>query len=84
MKNKKLSGLQNSFPEVFGVKIELHSNREAIIDGAINVTDYFENRIKFNTHKNSVTFNGNGLEIVSFLDSGAIIKGEITSVEFGG
>lgn len=76
------STFSRQIQEVFGVKIELHSNTEAIIEGCSNVTDYYEDRIKFNLHNRSVTFFGNNLAIVSFYDGVAIIRGEITSVEW--
>lgn len=81
--DKPQGGISKTVEEIFGVKIELNSNLEAIIDGLSNVTDYYDDRIKFNLGNKSVTFEGKGLQVVSYYDSSAIIRGEIIKIEFG-
>ncbi|HHW46535.1 MAG TPA: sporulation protein [Clostridiales bacterium] len=65
-----------------GPHIELSTNREAVVDGCRGVIDYNEDRIKLNLGRGTVTFKGRNLQISSFNQSLAVIRGFILSLEF--
>lgn len=69
-------------PTGFGPKIELNSNREAVIEDCRGIIEYYENRIKINLGKGTVTFSGSGLHIGCMSENSALITGNIQTVEF--
>ncbi len=79
-KNKVKRALD--LPTVFGPKIELTGNREAIIEDCRGIIEYYENRIKINLGKGTVTFLGSALHIGSMSENSAVITGNIQTVEF--
>ena len=79
-KNKLVRALD--LPTAFGPKIELTGNREAVIDDCKGIIEYYENRIKINLGKGTITFLGDGLHIGSMNESTAVITGKIQTVEF--
>lgn len=69
-------------PDGFGPKIELMSNREATVDDCKGIIEYYEDRIKINLGKGTVTFTGSGLHIGAMTEKGAVITGTIVNIEF--
>lgn len=63
-------------------RIELNSNREATIDGCRGIIEYYDTMIILNIGRGTVQFNGSGLSIVSFDSEVAVLRGQITSVEY--
>jgi sporulation protein YqfC len=63
--------------------IEIFSNSECIIDGLKGIMEYTDEKIKVNLGKYAVSVLGDELYINSFSHNGAIINGNIISVEFG-
>lgn len=57
-------------------------NNEISIDGCRGVIDYYDNLIKIKVIKGAVVFSGNGLMLTEFSDGGAIIRGNIETIEF--
>lgn len=88
-KKNKVDGLQKGrlsraleLPDGFGPKIEMNGNREAVIDDCRGIIEYYENRIKINLGKGTVTFSGSGLHIGCMSENSAVITGCIQTVEF--
>lgn len=69
-------------PGVAGVRIELFSNREAVVDGCKGIVEYYDNLIKLNIGNGTVTFSGKNMHIVSFGAEGTVITGKIDNVEY--
>lgn len=63
--------------------IELRGNREAIVDGCCGVLEYCDDAIALNTGRLTVRFRGCDLTILSMQNGQAIIKGMISSIEYG-
>ena len=66
-----------------GAHIEMFSNREAIIDGCRGVMEYDEENIQLNIGAGTVRISGRGLNMDSFGEGQAVIKGYIKNIEFG-
>ena len=62
--------------------IELHGNREIIIDGAKGVIDYSEDFLKIDLGNICLKISGHNLVIESFIYEQIDVKGEIISLEF--
>lgn len=63
--------------------IELRGNREAIVDGCCGVLEYCDDAITLNTGRLTVRFRGCDLTILSMQNGQAVIKGMISSLEYG-
>lgn len=62
--------------------LEIIGNFECIVDGLKSITEYSAEKIKLCIGKRAVTFLGENLHIKSFTPQGAVVQGEILSVEF--
>lgn len=65
-----------------GAKIEIYTNKMAVIDGCVGVIQYSEEMVSLNCKNGTVVFLGSGFIISSYLDNGLVLEGKITSVEF--
>lgn len=63
-------------------RIELVGNSECTVEGMKGIIEYTKEKIKINLGKYYVTFFGDELFIKSFSYQGAIVQGNIISVEF--
>jgi len=64
------------------VRVELLSNRQAIVDGCKGIIEYSENCIRLSSEKHVIKFSGSGLCIKCFSEHNAIIEGSINGVEY--
>ena len=64
------------------VRIELLSNRQAVVDGCRGIIEYSDSCIRLSTDRMILKFTGTGLEIKSLTDSGVIVEGTILSLEY--
>lgn len=71
---------QTAVSDIF--HIELKGNSDATIEGCRGILDYDETYITINLGDSTVRFSGAELEISSFFDGRAVIKGTIASVDF--
>ena len=62
--------------------INVMGNKEVSIDGCRGVIDYYDNFIKIKIIKGVALFSGSSLVLTEFSENGAIIKGNIESIEF--
>jgi len=62
--------------------IQLNGRNHAEIEGIYKLLESSSKNIVVKFKKESVRFNGEGLYIKSLTDKSAVIKGEITTVEF--
>lgn len=62
--------------------INIIGNKEVSIDGCKGVIDYYDNLIKIKLIKGAAVFSGSALTLCEFSDSGAVIRGNIESIEF--
>lgn len=62
--------------------INIMGNKEVSIDGCKGVIDYYDNFIKIKIIKGAAVFTGSSLQLTEFSDGGAVIKGNIESIEF--
>ena len=71
-------------PNVFGgsAQIELIGNREATVEGCLGIIEYGENEIALNLGDVTATFTGDRLRMKCMTKTGAVIEGEISSVQF--
>lgn len=65
-----------------GPVMSISGNREAAIEGCRGVVDYYENLVKLKISGGTVTFTGNGLNIITMTDESALIRGTIGNIEF--
>lgn len=65
-----------------GVKIEVFSNKEAIIEGCKGIMEYNEDYIKINIRRGSMVFSGKELYAYSYFCETLVIKGIINSIEY--
>lgn len=63
-------------------KIEFRGNSDVVIEGCKGIIDYEESGISLNLGKMLVRFGGADLEISSFFEEQAIIKGTVVIMEF--
>lgn len=61
--------------------IVLISNSKCIIDGLQGICEYTAEKIKINLGKYAVVIVGSGLYIESFSHEGAVVEGDILSLE---
>ena len=71
---------QSAITDTF--RIEFHSNTEVIIEGCKGIVEYEESGISLNLGKMLVRFSGADLEINSFSEEQAILKGTVASMDF--
>lgn len=62
--------------------IEILGNSQCIVDGLKGVVEYKKEKIVINLGKYYVSFHGDDLYINSFSTEGAIVEGNIMSLEF--
>ena len=63
-------------------KMEIHSNRQVIVEGCKAVVEYNSDSVTLKCGKGTVMFLGSDFEITSFFDETIVICGRILSVEF--
>ncbi len=63
--------------------IEMSGNREISVEGCLGVLEYAEKHITLNTGRLTVKICGCNLTVSSMQNGMAVIKGEITCIEFG-
>ncbi len=71
---------QSAMTDTF--RIEFRGNSDVVIEGCKGLVEYEEASIKLNLGKIVVHFMGAGLEISSFFEEQAILKGTVAAVEF--
>ena len=65
------------------MRVELLSDREAVVDGCRGILEYSECCIRLCTGALTVQFTGEGLTMRNFGSLGAVVEGKIRSVELG-
>ena len=65
------------------MRVELLSDREAVVDGCRGILEYNECCIRLCTGALTVRFTGEGLTMRNFGSLGAVVEGKIKSVDFG-
>lgn len=79
---KKITTEQNAVSSFYGKpRIEMNGN-ECLVDGLKSVVEYSDDKIIISLGNKSITFFGDDLQINSFTREGAIIQGNIISMEF--
>ncbi len=68
---------------IHGAVLELHGDREAVIEGCLGVYDYSDTYLKLRLPKGSVILFGKEFELTAFEEERISIKGKISSLEFG-
>lgn len=66
----------------YGLRTEVFSNKELIIEGKIKVSDYGENFVCLKSGRMSLIIKGRGLKIVSLKENALSLKGSIHSLEY--
>ena len=64
------------------MRVELLSDREAVVDGCRGILEYSESCIRLCTGALTVRFTGEGLTMRNFGGLGAVVEGKIHSVDF--
>ena len=64
------------------MRVELLSDRQAVVDGCRGILEYNECCIRLCTGAVTVRFTGEGLQMRNFGSLGAVVEGRIRSVEF--
>lgn len=62
--------------------IEFRSNSEVTVEGCMGIIEYSDFRITINLGCRKVSFHGDELEISTFFESQAVIKGTVLSMDF--
>lgn len=79
---KKNSAQQSELNYYFAKpRIEMNGN-ECLVDGLKSVVEYSDDKIVISLGKKNITFFGDDLHINSFTREGAVIQGNIISMEF--
>ncbi len=65
-----------------GMRIEINSNREAVVENCRSILEYTPERIRLLTPKMTVRFTGKELRIENMSRSSAMVTGLIESLEF--
>lgn len=65
-----------------GVRVELLSNKQAIIDGCRGIIEYSDTLIRLSSDKHILKFSGSDLEIKLLSQQNMIIEGTILSLEY--
>lgn len=63
-------------------RIEFRGNTDVVIEGCKGIIEYEESCIALNLGKNIVRFSGADLEISSFFEEQAILKGTVAVMEY--
>ena len=63
-------------------RIEVTGTSDVIIEGCRGIVEYTQSCITLNLGKNIVRFTGTQLEISSFFETQAILKGTVISMDF--
>lgn len=63
-------------------RIEFRGNTDVVIEGCKGIVEYEESGISLNLGKMIVRFSGADLEISSFYEEQAILKGTVAEMEF--
>lgn len=81
-KMKKDKSKVESFDYYFGrPRLEMDGNR-CLVDGLKSIVEYSDDKITVSLGKQIITFFGDDLHINSFTREGAVIEGNIISMEF--
>ena len=64
------------------MRVELLSDRQAVVDGCRGILEYTEWSNRLCTGAVTVRFTGEGLQMRNFGSLGAVVEGRIRSVEF--
>ena len=64
------------------MRVELLSDRQAVVDGCRGILEYNACCIRLCTGAVTVRFTGEGLQMRNFGSLGAVVEGRIRSVEF--
>lgn len=83
MKIYKTKEKENSDYDVLFGKPRLEmSGRECLVDGLQSILEYCEDKIVVSLGRQIITFRGSNLKINSFTREGAVVEGDIISMEF--
>lgn len=64
------------------VRVELLADRQAVVDGCRGILEYNDVCIRLSADRMTIRFCGNGLQLRNYGESGAVVEGHITSVDF--
>lgn len=62
--------------------IEFHSNTDVTVEGCMGMVEYSDRLIAINLGDRIVRFHGDDMEISTFFESQAVIKGTVLSMDF--
>ena len=65
-----------------GCLVELSSDREALVEGCTGILEYDDGLIRLNTKNFILQFTGSNLQIQCMSETGAVIVGQIRSLEY--
>lgn len=74
--------MPRSYDYYFGKPRLEMTGRECLVDGLQSIIEYSSDKITLNLGKQVITFFGDDLRINSFTREGAIVEGNIISMEF--
>lgn len=74
--------MPQSYDYYFGKPRLEMTGRECLVDGLQSIIEYSSDKITLNLGKQVITFFGDDLRINSFTREGAIVEGNIMSMEF--
>ena len=82
IKDKRESNkyLYNIFNQTSYLKID--GNKEVLIEGCKGIVEYTQEIIRINANNMMIVFIGRGLNIKCLSDTGVVINGFISSIEF--
>lgn len=63
-------------------RIELKSNREAVVENCGGVLEYSDEAVRVKTGKTAVRFTGRNLKIRSLTADALVVEGFLTGIEF--
>ncbi len=64
--------------------IEFHGESRVIIEGCMGILDYSDEYIAVNLGSKTVRFKGANMQMDTFFESQAVIKGNVISMDFSG
>ncbi len=70
------------YERLFGQPRLEMTGRECLVDGLQSILEYSDSRIIVSLGSQRITFNGYDLRINSFTKEGAVVEGDIISMEF--
>ncbi|MBR2133948.1 MAG: YabP/YqfC family sporulation protein [Eubacterium sp.] len=79
---KAKSNEKSEYDMLFGSPRLEMSGRECLVDGLQSILEYCEDRIVVSLGSQIITFRGSDLKINSFTREGAVVEGDIISMEF--